>query len=894
MGPLESGEKWKMRIMKTFNRLLVFGLGIFLATNLLHAQQADFASIHVSLESPTEVKTMLEALTLVEPVPFDTLPRNKRNQVISSGFWSMQNPSWPPLPSNFYTLSVWPLGDGTFVLDDRQVDYAAIQAEAKLEAAAALNSGGSQMRMMMSSLSSYAYGNPVCLTNLVVTTAPMTASFDIVGGTNNVPYDILMATNLLTPTGAWNWLGIGYTSNRYSFTSQPADRAFYRLAKPVRTMIVGWGEDAHYQTEIPVGITNAVMVAGGYFQGLALLSDGTLRSWGDNFYTSSPTNITGVAMIAGGWNHNLALQTNGVVTVWGYNFYGELNMPFPITNGVVISGQAYNSLVLLSNGTLVAWGDNSSGQASVPANLTNVIAIACGGEHNLAVRADGTVAAWGNNGHGQTIVPAGLSNVWDVAAGWAHSVALKKDGTVVCWGDNSYGESFVPAGLSNVVMIAAGGVPLSGYTLAIKKDGSVAVWGKNKVNTSFGGLNQVIAVGGGYDYAFAIRTGPPTPVVILEPVDQYKVAGDSVSFTATGQGLYGVTYQWQTNGVNLTGATNTTLTLTNVQAAQRGSYRVMVNDNAGYGSFASSNAVFTLVTAPAIASQSPMPTNYVAVYQTNLTLSVTAAAPGETNGFPLQYQWRFNGTNLFGETTSSHTFVIDSPLLGAYSVTVRNAAGSITSLVWQVTMTYVGSYIDVGTLAYHLSTNAVGHTNGFTGSTNDMEEYTMPPSVNLNRITNAVWSTNFWLKGMHGLSATTIGYSNQLSRAGLITMVSPRHYLFAGHVKPDGHTIAFLDTNNVLYWRKTLQRADIGTNLIDIQYKDTSVGILDADLPSSVGYLPVLPTTYTNYIPLTGGRVQGIGMNQDVLVFGQPMSFRNSDISWDTNNTGFLDVCSGS
>ena len=43
-----------------------------------------------------------------------------------------------------------------------------------------------------------------------------------------------------------------------------------------------------------------------------------------------------------------------------------------------------------------------------------------------------------------------------------------------------------------------------------------------------------------------------------------------MTFSGKGVGVYGVGYQWKTNGVNLAGATNTTLTVTNVQPAQDG------------------------------------------------------------------------------------------------------------------------------------------------------------------------------------------------------------------------------------------------------------------------------------------------------------------------------------
>jgi hypothetical protein len=98
---------------------------------------------------------------------------------------------------------------------------------------------------------------------------------------------------------------------------------------------------------------------------------------------------------------------------------------------------------------------------------------------------------------------------------------------------------------------------------------------------------------------------------------------------------------------------------------------------------------------------------------------------------------------------------------------------------------------------------------------------------------------------------------------------------------PEGWAmIAFLDTNNVVYWRATLQRADIGY--------DTSVGILDADLPPSVGYLPVVPTNFATYLPTNSSiYVQGIGMNQDMRRFSQPMRFDDPIYVW-WDSTGVI------
>ena len=651
---------------------------------------------------------MLQALEQVPPLPPQDSPAG-------GNFYTVQHgKDWPPLPGNVLNLPFWSLGDNFFVLDDRNVDYAELQAEA--EAIAALEEAAApMMRMsMMSSLSSsYAYGNPVYLTNMAAVIAydgSTTASFSIAGGTNFVPYDILMTTNLLSPID-WTWLGIGYTSNNYTFYGQSPDNAFYRLAKPSHTQIIGLGDDTHLQCDVPPGITNAVQVAGGYAQGLALLNDGTVQSWGDNYFTSQPTNLTGVTMIACGWNHNVALLNNGTVLAWGMNAaslgWNLTDVPMNLTNVVVISAQGLHTLALKNDGTVTAWGYNGGGETNVPAGLTNVTAIAAGGQFNLAV-SNGMVVAWGFNNYGQCTVPTNLNNAVDVAAGWNHSVALKADGTMVCWGNNSVGQCDVPAGLSNVVAIAAGGFGNAGdYTLALQNDGTMLIWGGGKPVAGIRSLDQVVGIAGGASHALALRTGTRTPVVTLQPVDQYQVAGSNVTFTAKGQGLYGVTYQWQGNGVNLAGATNTTLTVTNVQTTSATNYAVMVTDNGGMGSVFSDTAHLILVTAPIIISQSPMPTNQVfgVLYQTNLTLSVVATAPGMSNGFPLRYQWQKNGNNLPSANAASYNFNGLAGSSDTYSVLVTNTVGSV-SAGWQVTVTNIAINVTNDLLLIYNSNSA--------------------------------------------------------------------------------------------------------------------------------------------------------------------------------------------
>lgn len=192
--------------------------------------------------------------------------------------------------------------------------------------------------------------------------------------------------------------------------------------------------------------------------------------------------------------------------------------------------------------------------------------------------------------------------------------------------------------------------------------------------------------------------------------------------------------------------------------------------------------------------------------------------------------------------------------------------------------------LTAGTLAYYLSTNTESYAVGRAGDYGDLLELKAPSSPGLDRLTNAVWSQSFWLKGVRGLGATPIGFREYAGGQGLPTMVSPRHFLCASHMHPEAFMLAFMDTNNVVYWRTTVQRVNVGS--------DTSVGLLNEDLPSSVSFLPVLPQNYTNYLPTTmGSHVQGIGMNQDMFLFSQPITFQfGSQVGWNYTKTVPLGV----
>jgi len=437
----------------------------------------------------------------------------------------------------------------------------------------------------------------------------------------------------------------------------------------VASELVSWGANYFGQTNVPPDLTNLVAIAGGSAHSLALRAGGTVTAWGDNSHgqRTVPTGLTNVMAIAGGEQHSLALQADGTAIAWGWNYKGQATVPRDLTNLVAIAAGGYHNLALTADGTVVAWGENNAGQTSVPANLPNVVAVAAGLNHSLALKSDGQVVAWGYNGHGQTTVPADLRDVAAIAAGSSHNLALRLDGTVAAWGDNSQGQTAVPPGLTNVIAVAAG----SFHSLALRADGMVVAWGYNYNGQASvpPGLTKVATAIAAGDYHSLALVGDQPPFLTAPLVDRTELVGTSIHLMAAATGTRPLSYQWKLDGTVLPGATNAFLNLTNLLPSQAGLYSVVVSN--AVAAVTSPNARLTLV--PLSLTRIPQSQN------TFLGAEVSFRVAAQGLG-PFAYQWHFNGTDLQRATNSTLLLnSVQSTQAGAYSVTVRNDHGAVTS-----------------------------------------------------------------------------------------------------------------------------------------------------------------------------------------------------------------------
>jgi pectate lyase len=78
-----------------------------------------------------------------------------------------------------------------------------------------------------------------------------------------------------------------------------------------------------------------------------------------------------------------------------------------------------------------------------------------------------------------------------------------------------------------------------------------------------------------------VNIGPVAPVFNSQPGTLVVLTGSSAGFTAVAAGTAPIGYQWSKNGTPISGATSSTLTLTNVQTADDGSYTLTASNSVG-------------------------------------------------------------------------------------------------------------------------------------------------------------------------------------------------------------------------------------------------------------------------------------------------------------------------
>jgi hypothetical protein len=369
-----------LRLMKLIQSLygqtlilivLVVGLAV------LNAQENPFQA-----GDTTDLAALLQTIEATTPLPASQAPDT------ANGFYSVQNLNWPPLPGNVLGLEVWPLGDGTFLLDDRDVDYAATAGGGGMRAmdvSGPPNPGGADDGTNAYSPNIPAYFTPTTNDLWLQITGKTNAMAYLVihppwNVTNGV-YDLLYTTNL-APAIRWQWLLRTDPGQTNLVVSNATDsQGFYRLAPPndliandslgtnfwVAFMYMDSSSEANLSFYIssPVGATGTVNIPS-----LGITSTFSLAA-------GAVTNIALNGSIMPDYSDNDMVLSNGIqvttsqpVSVYAFN-YSQANSvaftcyPVPLlgTNyclmarsaGTVIGGYNYSSRFVI-----VATADNTT------------------------------------------------------------------------------------------------------------------------------------------------------------------------------------------------------------------------------------------------------------------------------------------------------------------------------------------------------------------------------------------------------------------------------------------------------------------------------------------------------------------------------------------------------
>jgi len=301
----------------------------------------------------------------------------------------------------------------------------------------------------------------------------------------------------------------------------------------------GVGDKAKHLQETPVldpngkdHLTDVISISAGQYSNAAVKRDGRVVTWGLNNYgqLGNKTNVnseipvyvldangnplTGIIQVSCGFEFTIALKEDGTVWTWGYNYYGQLGDNTASNRNYAVqvkdrSGLGYlqgicqvatnrnTTFALTDTGEVYSWGYNYDGQLG-----------------------DGTRNTGSSAGGRRKILPvkALINDVARIVGGMHSTIALKNDGTIWTWGLNRYGTLGYGASStsdnSNYAKATPMQVKIDSATFltdvveigtaheadyAITKDGKAYSWGYNNVGQL--GVNNTT----NYSYAQLVK-----------------------------------------------------------------------------------------------------------------------------------------------------------------------------------------------------------------------------------------------------------------------------------------------------------------------------------------------------------------------------------------------------
>ncbi len=215
----------------------------------------------------------------------------------------------------------------------------------------------------------------------------------------------------------------------------------------------------------------------------------------------------------------------------------------------------------------------------------------------------------------------------------------------------------------------------------------------------------------GYSAGFDVYPSNMPPVILTQPANQTNYVHGSVTFSVVGDGTPPLACQWNLNGTNIVGATNSSLVLTNLRYDQAGSCFASLSN--AFGMVTSSKASLTVATHPPVASPDTVTFALGASQLSFNVLSNDSDADGDSlfvQSFTLPSRGILTqGTNRFFLYHPDATFTSG---LDQFNYTVADGHGGMATSI--VTITVAPRYLTGGD--WPTFGNGPAHTGYYPGS----------------------------------------------------------------------------------------------------------------------------------------------------------------------------------
>jgi alpha-tubulin suppressor-like RCC1 family protein len=430
---------------------------------------------------------------------------------------------------------------------------------------------------------------------------------------------------------------------------------------PEPGVVFSWNPNQQVPLEVPSDLTNAVSVAVSLYHAMALLADGTVRTWAvENLPWANefipPAGLSNVVEIAAGLNHCLALKRDGTVIGWGHRSddLGQSIIPQGLSNVVEIAAGREQSMALRADGSVVAWSISQ-----IPTNLTSIVALSTFSRAWLAQRSDGSLLSFYD---GSSVV----SKVYPAASARQFTVGIpvgaiiRHDGSLAVLTQDGIQEVQTPVANSPIAEI----IPTSDLFLLRYEDGHIGYLRPGSPVPPPDPTNQrhITRIAGSDLHNLAITRAP---FVQNQSSDTLANHGSSVTLSAGVRSPGPLTSQWYRNGTQLPAQTSPTLALPRVGYDDEGIYHAEFSS--GGITTTSAPIRLTVVGPPEVRIAG----NTTAIAGTDLTLEPTVLGPR-----PIAYQWWFGNDPIPGKTGQRLLLSnLQAAETGLYFLTASNSYG---------------------------------------------------------------------------------------------------------------------------------------------------------------------------------------------------------------------------